>query len=64
MGADLGLFNGTICIPQIVAAVVGGGLLHLVGGHQVNMLVLAGILLIAGAICVFFIKETIAHHEE
>lgn len=64
MGAYLGLFNGTICIPQIVAAVVGGGLLHLVGGHQVNMLVLAGILLIAGAICVFFIKETIAHHEE
>ena len=25
MGAYLGLFNGTICIPQIVAALVGGG---------------------------------------
>lgn len=57
MGAYLGLFNGTICVPQIVAAVVGGGLLHLVGGRQVNMLVLAGVLLIIGAACVFVVKE-------
>ena len=58
MGAYLGLFNGTICIPQIVAAIIGGGLLHLVGGQQVNMLVLAGVLLIIGAVCVHFITET------
>lgn len=64
MGAYLGLFNGTICVPQIVAAVVGGGLLHLVGGRQANMLVLAGVFLIIGAFCVYMIKETIAHHEE
>ncbi|NDV56969.1 SLC45 family MFS transporter [Bacteroides sp. 519] len=57
MGAYLGLFNGTICIPQIAAAVVGGGLLHLVGGKQVNMLVLAGILLFIGACCVYLVKE-------
>lgn len=63
MGAYLGLFNGTICVPQIVAALVGGGILHLVGGHQVNMLVLAGVLLIVGAVCVYFIKETVVHHE-
>jgi len=24
MGAYLGLFNGTICLPQIVAALLGG----------------------------------------
>ncbi len=64
MGAYLGLFNGTICIPQIVAALVGGLLLHLVGGRQISMLVLAGVLLLIGAICVWFIKETIAHHQE
>ena len=64
MGAYLGLFNGTICIPQIVAALVGGALLHLVGGQQVGMLVLAGVLLIAGAACVFIIKETYSRHEE
>lgn len=57
MGAYLGLFNGTICIPQIAAAIVGGGLLHLVGGRQIHMLVLAGVLLLVGAICVYFVKE-------
>jgi maltose/moltooligosaccharide transporter len=64
MGAYLGLFNGTICLPQICAALIGGGILHLVGGKQVNMLVLAGIFLIAGAVCVYLIKETIAEHKE
>lgn len=61
MGAYLGLFNGTICIPQILAAVAGGTVLRLVGGEQVHMLALAGILLFIGAICVYFIKETVAH---
>ncbi|WP_321424221.1 SLC45 family MFS transporter [uncultured Bacteroides sp.] len=64
MGAYLGLFNGTICLPQICAALIGGGILHLVGGKQVNMLVLAGIFLIAGAVCVYLIKETTAKHKE
>ncbi len=57
MGSYLGLFNGTICVPQIVAALVGGLLLGLVGGSQVMMLVIAGALLIVGAVCVFNIKE-------
>lgn len=57
MGTYLGLFNGTICLPQIIAAAVGGGLLTLVGSKQINMLVLAGILLLVGALAVFIIKE-------
>jgi len=60
MGTYLGLFNGTICVPQIVAASLGGIILSLVGGHQVNMLVLAGIFLFAGAASVWLIKETYA----
>lgn len=64
MGAYLGLFNGTICIPQIAAALIGGGLLHLVGGRQISMLVLAGILLIIGATCVLLIKETTVIREK
>ena len=56
MGTYLGLFNGTICIPQIVAAVAGGGLLFLVGGSQSNMLVISGVLLILGAAAVHFVK--------
>lgn len=57
IGSYLGLFNGTICIPQIVAAVVGGVLLSIMGGKQVMMLVIAGILLLLGACAVFVIKE-------
>lgn len=57
MGAYLGLFNGTICLPQIMAAAVGGSLLVLVGGHQPYMLVIAGVFLVLGAASVIFIKE-------
>ena len=56
MGAYLGLFNGTICLPQIVAALCGGTILHMVGSHQENMMVVAGVLLIIGSVCVHFIK--------
>ena len=62
MGTYLGLFNGTICLPQIVAASLGGLILHLftTPGHlapEVNMLVLAGLFLFVGAGAVFLIKE-------
>lgn len=56
IGTYLGLFNGTICLPQIIAAACGGLLLKLSGGAQVNMFIVAGILLILGAISVNFIK--------
>ena len=57
IGTYLGLFNGTICLPQICAAALGGVVLSLVGGSQVNMLVLAGIFLVIGALCVNLVKE-------
>lgn len=57
MGAYLGLFNGTICIPQIVAAICGGGVLSLVGSHQSDMMIVAGILLVCGALSVSIIKD-------
>ena len=56
-GAYLGLFNGTICIPQIVAAVAGGGILSLVGSVQSNMMIVAGALLVLGACSVAWIKK-------
>lgn len=56
MGAYLGLFNGTICVPQIVAAAISGYLLTLVGSHQSNMMYVAGIFLCLGAFCVSFIR--------
>ena len=57
MGAYLGLFNGTICIPQIVAALCGGHVLWVVGSHQSDMMIVAGVLLICGALAVTIIKE-------
>ncbi|MGN0066477.1 MAG: MFS transporter [Bacteroides sp.] len=62
MGTYLGLFNCTICLPQIVAAIAGSPILKSLtpeGGEapQVDMLVIAGILLLIGAACVCFIKE-------
>jgi maltose/moltooligosaccharide transporter len=57
MGAYLGLFNGTICIPQIIAALCGGIVLSLVGSHQSTMMIVSGVLLIVGAVCVTIIRE-------
>lgn len=57
MGAYLGLFNGTICIPQIIAALCGGLVLSLVGSHQSTMMIVAGCLLIIGAFCVTVIRQ-------
>ena len=69
MGTYLGLFNCTICLPQIVAALVGGFLFKTFGGEMVTidsgamvqsgqgvMLVIAGISLVLGAIAVFGIR--------
>ena len=57
MGTFLGLFNCTICIPQIVAAALGGTILSLVGSQQYNMMLVAASLLVVGAACVFVIRE-------
>jgi maltose/moltooligosaccharide transporter len=62
MGTYLGLFNGTICVPQIVAASLGGVILHAFTREgavppEVNMMVLAGVLLLIGSACVWIIKE-------
>lgn len=56
-GAYLGLFNGTICLPQIAAAAVGGTVLSMVGSHQFNMMLVAALLLLLGALSVAWIKK-------
>lgn len=57
MGAYLGLFNGTICVPQIIAAALGGVILALVGSVQSHMMVVAGVSLVIGAVAVGWIKD-------
>jgi maltose/moltooligosaccharide transporter len=56
IGTYLGLFNGTICLPQIVAAALGGVILGLVGGGQLTMFLVAAGCLVAGALSIKFIK--------
>ena len=57
MGAYLGLFNGTICLPQIVAAICGGSILSMVGGNPSSMMMVAGVSFIIGSLCVTVIKN-------
>lgn len=62
MGTYLGLFNGTICLPQIVAALLGGTILGWFSTEgqiapEGMMLVVAGIALFVGAASVLLIKE-------
>ncbi|MBO4599087.1 MAG: MFS transporter [Bacteroidaceae bacterium] len=63
MGTYLGLFNGTICLPQIIAASLGGVILGLfsvpegTAAPEPYMLVIAGVLLFAGAAAVLLIRE-------
>ena len=57
MGAYLGLFNGTICLPQIITALCGGLVLSAVGHHQSTMMIVSGVLLAAGALSVSVIKN-------
>ncbi|MDR1584871.1 MAG: MFS transporter [Prevotellaceae bacterium] len=59
MGTYLGLFNGTICLPQIIAALLGSAILS-IAGSQAGMLVAAGISLILGAVAVLWVKEKTA----
>ena len=56
MGVYLGLFNGTICVPQIVAALLGGVILHLMGSVQSSMMFVVGALLFMGSLCVAIVK--------
>ena len=63
MGTYLGLFNGTICVPQIVAAALGGSILGIFTTKgmlppEIKMLVTAGVMLIIGAVAVYLIKES------
>lgn len=62
IGAYLGLFNCTTCVPQIIAALAGGWILTLLStpgqvAPEYLMMTVAGISIIVGAFCVFFIKE-------
>ena len=58
MGIFMGLFNMSITIPQIVNGVFGGIILtHVFNGDPLYSLIMAGVLMILGAISTFFVQD-------
>ncbi len=56
MGMYMGLFNLTVVIPQIISGVFSGSILKFLFHEQaIYILVLAGVLMLIGAISVFFV---------
>ena len=58
MGTYLGLFNCSICLPQIIASLLSFILFPLMKYSMPAMMLTAGISGILAAVCVLFIKET------
>ncbi|HIW35128.1 MAG TPA: MFS transporter, partial [Candidatus Paenibacillus intestinavium] len=58
MGTYLGLFNSSICIPQIIASCLSFALFPLLGASMPAMLLVSGVLLVLGSISVVTVKET------
>lgn len=58
MGTYLGLFNGSICLPQIVASLLSFIIFPMLGGSQAHMFLLAGVVMILAALSVNTIHET------
>ena len=57
MGTYLGLFNGSICLPQIVASVASFALFPLLGSSQLNMFILAAVIMAFGALSVSWVND-------
>lgn len=57
MGVYMGLFNGTITIPQIAAGLLGSTLIALFGGSPITIIVISGLSMAIAGVAVFFVKE-------
>ena len=59
IGIYMGLFNLTVVIPQILSGLIGGPILRSIFHNQgIYILVLAGAIMILGALSVVFIKQS------
>lgn len=58
MGIYMGLFNLTVVIPQILSGIIGGPILRtFFNGEGIYILVVAGVIMIFGAIAVKFVDD-------
>ena len=57
MGIYMGLFNLTVVVPQILSGIIGGPILRsFFGGEGIYILILAGVIMILGALMVSFVN--------
>lgn len=65
MGIYMGLFNLTVVVPQIISGVFGGPILrNFFGGQGILILVMAGVIMILGAIAVRFVEDKTSAESE
>jgi len=58
MGIYMGIFNFFITVPQITNGLIGGPLLkNVYGNHSIYAIVVAGTLMILGAVAAVFVKD-------
>ncbi|MDU7693473.1 MAG: SLC45 family MFS transporter [Helicobacter sp.] len=58
MGTYLGLFNGSICLPQIAASLLSFVIFPALGSSQINMMLISALALLLGSLSVFLIKNS------
>lgn len=56
-GSYIGIFNGTICLPQILASVASFIVFQLVGKSMPGMMLIAGISMLIATIAIRVIKQ-------
>ncbi len=57
-GVYMGIFNFTIAAPQIVSGIFAGWILNSVfNNHAINIIMLAGVSMVLGALSVYFVQE-------
>jgi maltose/moltooligosaccharide transporter len=56
-GSYIGIFNGTICLPQILASVASFLVFKLVGNSMPGMMLIAGIAMFIAVLAISIIKQ-------
>lgn len=57
MKAHIGIFNGTICLPQILASVASFMVFKFVGNSMPGMMLIAGISMFIAVLAISIIKQ-------
>lgn len=65
MGIYMGLFNLTVVVPQILSGLFGGPILrNFFGGKGIYILIMAGVIMLIGALLVSFVEDKSSENAE